>query len=129
MPTDSGPPAARPQRGGRTPAAPHVRDRFAPYDGGAPYPEDAVEQWLTAPVETWGRAELCDLLAGFVAPRHRRAAVRRDHGGQRPSHRVRVRRRLELFQAHAFEFVSAETDIDHRLPSRSMPGPTAKSSG
>lgn len=35
----------------------------------------------------------------------------------------------ELFQAHAVEFACAETDIDHRLPSRSMTGPMDKSSG
>ena len=45
-----------------------IRDRFAPYDGVVPYPEDAVEQWLAEPVERWGRVELCDLLAGFVDP-------------------------------------------------------------
>ena len=45
-----------------------IRDRFAPYDGVAPYPDDAVEQWLAEPIERWGRAEICDLLAGFVDP-------------------------------------------------------------
>ena len=45
-----------------------IRDRFAPYDGVVPYPDDAVEQWLAEPIERWGRAELWDLLAGFVDP-------------------------------------------------------------
>ncbi|WLA83202.1 hypothetical protein [Bradyrhizobium elkanii] len=45
-----------------------IRDRFAPCEGLVPYPEDAVEQWLAEPIERWGRTELCDLLAGFVAP-------------------------------------------------------------
>ncbi|UFW72865.1 hypothetical protein [Bradyrhizobium sp. WU425] len=33
-----------------------------------PDPDEAVEQWLAAPIERWGRAALCDLLAGFVDP-------------------------------------------------------------
>lgn len=46
-----------------------IRDRFAPYDGViVSYPADAVEQWLAAPVERWGRSALCDLLAVFVDP-------------------------------------------------------------
>jgi hypothetical protein len=45
-----------------------IRDRFAPYDGVVPYPADAVEQWLAEPIERWGRAALCELLAGFVDP-------------------------------------------------------------
>lgn len=45
-----------------------IRDRFAPYDGVVPYPDDAVEQWLAEPIERWGRSALCDLLAGFVDP-------------------------------------------------------------
>jgi hypothetical protein len=45
-----------------------IRNRFAPYNGIVPYPDDAVEQWLAEPIERWGRVELCDLLAVFVAP-------------------------------------------------------------
>lgn len=45
-----------------------IRDRFAPHGGVVPYPEDAVEQWLTEPIERWDGAALCDLLAGFVDP-------------------------------------------------------------
>ncbi|MCK1500470.1 hypothetical protein [Bradyrhizobium sp. 188] len=45
-----------------------IRDRSAPYDGVVPDPDDAVEQWLAEPIERWGRAALCDLLAGFVDP-------------------------------------------------------------
>ena len=45
-----------------------IRDRFAPHDGADLHSHDAVEQWLTEPVERWGRAALCDLLACFVDP-------------------------------------------------------------
>jgi hypothetical protein len=45
-----------------------IRDRFAPYDGAVPYPDDAIARWLAEPIERWGRVELCDLLAGFVDP-------------------------------------------------------------
>lgn len=45
-----------------------IRDRFAPDDGTDPDADDAVEQWLSDPIERWGRAALCDLLAGFVDP-------------------------------------------------------------
>lgn len=45
-----------------------IRERFAPYDGVVPYPDDAVEQWLIEPVERWVRVALCDLLAVFVDP-------------------------------------------------------------
>lgn len=45
-----------------------IRDRFAPYDGVVPYPDDAIAQWLAEPIERWGRVELCDLIAGFVDP-------------------------------------------------------------
>jgi hypothetical protein len=45
-----------------------IRDRFVPYEGLIPCPEDAVREWLAEPVERWGRVELCDLLAGFVDP-------------------------------------------------------------
>jgi hypothetical protein len=45
-----------------------IRDRFAPYDGVVPNPDDAVEQWFAEPIERWGRVELCDLLCGFVDP-------------------------------------------------------------
>lgn len=45
-----------------------IRDRFAPDDGTDPNTDDAVEQWLADPIERWGRAALCDLLAGFVDP-------------------------------------------------------------
>lgn len=45
-----------------------IHERFAPYVGVVPYPGDAVEQWLAEPIERWRRTELCDLLAGFVAP-------------------------------------------------------------
>lgn len=45
-----------------------IRDRFTPYNGVVPYPDDAVEQWLAEPIERWGRVELCDLIAGFVDP-------------------------------------------------------------
>jgi hypothetical protein len=45
-----------------------IRERFAPCNGVVPYPDDAVEEWLAEPIERWGRAELCDLLAGFVDP-------------------------------------------------------------
>lgn len=45
-----------------------IRGRFAPGDGADLHSGDAVEQWLTEPIERWGRAALCDLLAGFVDP-------------------------------------------------------------
>jgi hypothetical protein len=45
-----------------------ICERFAPYNGVVPYSDDAVEQWLAEPIERWGWVELCDLLAGFVAP-------------------------------------------------------------
>ena len=45
-----------------------IRDRFAPYNGVVPYPDNAVQQGLAEPIERWGRVELCDLLAGFVDP-------------------------------------------------------------
>lgn len=45
-----------------------IRERFASYDGLVSYPEDAVREWLAEPVERWGRAELCDLVACFVTP-------------------------------------------------------------
>lgn len=45
-----------------------IRDRFVPYEGLIPYPADAVEDWFAQPIERWGRAELCDLLAVFVDP-------------------------------------------------------------
>lgn len=44
-----------------------IRDR-SPCDGVVSDADDAVAQWLARPVERWGRAALCDLLAGFVAP-------------------------------------------------------------
>lgn len=44
-----------------------IRDRLAPY-GIDPDADEAVKQWLADPIERWGRAALCDLLAGFVAP-------------------------------------------------------------
>jgi hypothetical protein len=45
-----------------------IRDRFVPYGGLIPYSDAAVQQWLAEPIERWGRVELCDLLAAFVAP-------------------------------------------------------------
>lgn len=45
-----------------------IRDRFAPDAGADLHSGDAVEQWLTEPIERWGRAALCDLLACFVDP-------------------------------------------------------------
>jgi hypothetical protein len=45
-----------------------IRDRFAPGDDADPNSDVVVEQWLAEPIERWGRAALCDLLAGFVDP-------------------------------------------------------------
>ncbi|MFC7700405.1 hypothetical protein ACFQX9_27365 [Bradyrhizobium sp. GCM10028915] len=45
-----------------------IRDRSSPREGVVPNPDEAVEQWLAAPIERWGRAALCDLLPGFVDP-------------------------------------------------------------
>lgn len=45
-----------------------IRDRLAADDGVVPEDDEAVKQWLADPIERWGRAALCDLLAGFVDP-------------------------------------------------------------
>lgn len=42
-------------------------ERLDPYDG-LSRQHDTVRQWLEQPVESWGRAALCDLLAVFVDP-------------------------------------------------------------
>lgn len=44
-----------------------MRERLDPYDGFSCH-HDTVWQWLEQPVENWGRAALCDLLAVFVDP-------------------------------------------------------------
>jgi hypothetical protein len=59
---------ARSSKGGHQRLIHSIRERFAPYNGVVPCPDAAVEQWLAEPIERWGRVELCDLLAGFVAP-------------------------------------------------------------
>ncbi len=85
---------ARSAEEGHQPIVNSIRDRFAPYDGVAPYPDDAVEQWLAEPIERWGRAEICDLLADMTAGSDVHMSFEESVDWTRFAELVAVRRRI-----------------------------------